>query len=74
KWPAHNPSILIQDEITIIVQVNGKVRSRLKAGVNSPEAALKEAAFSDEAVKKWLEGRPVKNFIVVPNKLVNIVV
>ena len=50
------------------------MRSRVKARLDMDEAGLKEIALADEAVKKWIEGKAVKNFIVVPNKLVNIVV
>ncbi|MBI4335623.1 MAG: leucine--tRNA ligase, partial [Candidatus Omnitrophica bacterium] len=73
-WPKFDPAVLVKEEVVIIVQVNGRVRSKLNMPVNAEEAGLKEAVFSDAVVKKWIEGKPVKNFVIVPNKLVNIVV
>jgi leucyl-tRNA synthetase len=74
KWPGYDPAVLVQKKITLIVQINGKVRSRLDLPVDMSEAALKEKVMADPAVVKWIENRPVRNFIVIPNKLVNIVI
>jgi len=73
-WPKYDAAALKPEAALIIIQVNGRVRSRISLPVDMDEGSLKKAVLSDEAVKKWLEGNPVKNFIVVPNKLVNIVV
>ena len=73
-WPKYNPEILRREEVMIIVQVNGKVRSRVNLPVDLNEADLKKAVLSDETVKKWIEGKEIKNFVVVPNKLVNLVI
>ena len=73
-WPSYNEEVLVQDEILLIVQVNGKLRSRLNISRNSDEATIKETALSDERVQKFINGKPVKKVIVVKNKLVNIVV
>jgi len=73
-WPKYEAAVLKQETALIIIQVNGKVRTRMSLPADMDERGLKEAALSDETVKKWIEGKPVKNFVVVPNKLVNIVV
>jgi leucyl-tRNA synthetase len=74
KWPEYDQEVLKQDEVVVVIQVNGKVRARLNLPVNVGETELKEAVLSDETVKKWTEGKPVKNFVMVPNKLVNLVI
>jgi leucyl-tRNA synthetase len=74
KWPLYDPAMLIQKEVTLVIQVNGTVRSKLNLPVDIKEAALKEAVLADPAVRKWVEDKPIRNFIVVPNKLVNIVI
>ena len=61
------------EEITLVLQVNGKVRDRLDVPVGISEADAKAAALASESVKKYLEGRPPKKVIVVPGRLVNIV-
>jgi leucyl-tRNA synthetase len=73
RWPQSDPALLAQERITIIVQVNGKLRSKLEVPVGIAEAELKERALADEKLKPWIAGKPIKNFIVVPDKLVNIV-
>jgi len=73
-WPTFDPQMLVEDTVEMVVQVNGKVRLRLSVAINSSEAALKEIVLSDEKLKTWLEDKPIKKFIVVPNKIINIVV
>jgi leucyl-tRNA synthetase len=74
RWPQADPALLAQDTVTIIVQVNGKLRSKLEVPVGIAEAELKERAIADEKLKPWIAGKPIKNFIVVPDKLVNLVI
>ena len=73
-WPSHNPVLLEEETVEVVVQINGKLRSRLTAPTSSDEAALKEMALSDAKVQPWIEGRLIKNIFVVKGKLVNIVV
>jgi leucyl-tRNA synthetase len=73
-WPIHDPQALVQAEILWIVQVNGKVRARLTLPAAATDSQLRESVLSDAQVKKFLNGQTVKQFIVVPNRLVNIVV
>ena len=73
-WPSYREDVLVQDDILLVVQVNGKLRSRFNISRNTDEAAIKETALSDERVQKFIGGKPVKKVIIVKNKLVNIVV
>jgi len=74
SWPAYRPEAIEEDQILIVVQVNGKVRSRFQVPADTNEERVKAAALADERVVARLAGRPVKKLIVVRNKLVNIVV
>ena len=74
SWPEVEPSALGVEEVTIAVQVNGKVRSRLTVPVDGEEEAIEQAALADEKVRKHLEGKEVVKVIVIPGRLVNVVV
>jgi leucyl-tRNA synthetase len=74
SWPRYDQEAAREDEITIIVQVNGKVRSRLEVPADIDEMQLKDNALADDRVRKFTEGRDPKKIIVVQKKLVNIVV
>jgi leucyl-tRNA synthetase len=73
-WPSYDAAAIVEAEITIVVQVNGKLRSRLSVPADAPEEDIKERVLTDETTKKWTEGKEIKKVIVVPKKLVNIVV
>ena len=73
-WPSYDPAILKQDEITVVIQINGRLKQRLKFNADVKDDDLKAAALEDEKIKDWIKDRPVKKIIVVPKKLVNIVV
>lgn len=73
-WPTFNEQLCNDDTRMIVVQVNGKLRSKLELPANTDEDTLKKAAMDDGTVKKWIGDKPVRKVIVVPNKLVNIVV
>jgi leucyl-tRNA synthetase len=72
-WPEADPALLVEDEVTIAVQVNGKLRDTLTAPKGAPREALEEMALASEKVVKLLEGRPPRKVIVVPDRLVNLV-
>ncbi len=74
SWPAYSEDAIEEDQILIVIQVNGKVRSRFQIAADADEDMIKDAALADERVVARLQGRPVKKIIVVRNKLVNIVV
>ncbi len=73
-WPVHDEAATVKDEIEVVVQVNGKLRSRFVAAVDAGEEALKEKALADERVRNFIGGKPIRKVIAVKNKLVNIVV
>jgi len=73
-WPSVDETALAQDEIQIIVQVNGKLRAKLMLSADMDKSQVEAQALADENVTKFTEGKSVVKVIVVPNKLVNIVV
>jgi len=73
-WPAFDPELAKEDEAEIVVQVNGKMRTRITALFGTPKEELEARALAEEKVKQFLEGRQVVKVIIVPDKLVNIVV
>jgi leucyl-tRNA synthetase len=60
-------------EVEIIVQVDGRVRSRLTVDVAAPEGEIQDRALADEKVRQWTDGRQVAKVVVVPGRLVNVV-
>lgn len=72
-WPKADPTLLVQDTVTVAVQVNGKLRATLEASRNLPQAELEKLALNDVNVQRALGGETPKKVIVVPNKIVNIV-
>jgi leucyl-tRNA synthetase len=73
-WPQVDEAAAKEEEITIPIQVNGKIRDRIVVPADASEDDVKTAALASEAVKKFLDGKPPKKVIVVPKKLVSIVV
>ncbi|MCK4865561.1 MAG: leucine--tRNA ligase [Gammaproteobacteria bacterium] len=73
-WPEVDESALVKDSLQIIVQVNGKLRSRIEVAANASKDEIEVAAVADENVVKFTDGKQVVKVIVVPGKLVNIVV
>ena len=72
-WPPFDPSALEVSEVELVVQVNGKVRARMTFPAAVTEAQVKAAVLADARVKKFMDGQPAKQVIVVPKRLVNIV-
>ena len=73
-WPSYDEEALKKDEVTIVVQINGKVRDRLEVSADIEEAELRELVLAREKVKEYVGGKELVKFIVIPKKLVNIVV
>ncbi|MCB2227522.1 MAG: leucine--tRNA ligase [Desulfarculaceae bacterium] len=73
-WPSWDEAALVREEKTVVVQVQGKVRSKLTLPAEAGDAELEAAALADEKVQKFIDGKPLKKVIVVQGKLVNIVV
>lgn len=74
SWPVHDPDVAKAEEITIVVQVNGKVRDKLVVAADTDPKDLERLALESDKVKAQLDGKQVRNIVVVPGRLVNIVV
>jgi leucyl-tRNA synthetase len=72
-WPAADPALLASDTVTLVVQVNGKLRDRIEAGADAPREELLRLARESEKVSRHLDGKEVVKEVVVPGKLVNLV-
>lgn len=72
-WPTYDPKALVEDEVEMIVQVNGKVRAKIKMAKDINRDEAQQLAFTNEHVKKFTDGKDIKKVIVVPNKIINIV-
>ncbi len=73
-WPEADPALLASDTVTLIVQVNGKLRDRIEAAADAPREELLRLARESEKIEKHLDGKELVKEIVVPGKLVNLVV
>ena len=74
SWPAYDERLLVEDEVEIVVQINGKLRDRIKMPMAATEEELKTAALARPNIQERIAGKTVRNVIVVPKKLINIVV
>ena len=74
SWPVVDESALVQENVQVIAQVNGKLRAKLMVPLNSDNEAVQDLALSDEKIEKFTKGKQIIKVIVVPNKLINIVV
>ena len=74
KWPQYTEEQTREDEITVAVQVNGKVRAELIVSPDIAEAEIKKLALANEIIQKWLDGKEPQKIIYVPGRLVSIVV
>jgi leucyl-tRNA synthetase len=73
-WPEADPTLVAQDMIVLPVQVNGKKRAEILVAHDADEATIREEALTQEAVLRAMEGKPLKKFILVPKRIVNVVV
>lgn len=73
-WPGYLEEAIQEDEVLMVIQVNGKVRGKMHVSVDTDEDKVKEIALADQRIVARVAGRPVRKVIVVPNKLVNVVV
>ncbi len=73
-WPAYDEAFLVEDQIEVAVQVNGKIRGRIVIPRSADQAAVLEIARADEAVKSHLDGKAIRKEVYVPGRLVNFVV
>ena len=73
-WPKVDESALIQEEVELVVQVNGKLRAKIMAPIDAESQSIQEMALAEEKVARFTGGKRIIKFIVVPNKLVNVVI
>lgn len=72
-WPTYDEAALVENEVEVIVQVNGKLKAKLTVARDTPQEKMEELAMNEEKVQNAIEGKTVRKVIVIPNKLVNIV-
>jgi len=74
KWPQHNAQLAEEEQVEVVIQINGRVRGKIRVDGGLPEDELAELAFGDPRIEQLLRGTRILKRVVVPNKLVNIVV
>jgi len=74
RWPQADPQALVEDVVTVVVQVNGKLRARLSVPRGAAEDDVVEAALADDGVRRHVDGRGIRKRVYVPDKLLNLVV
>ncbi len=73
-WPKHNPEFIKEKEIELVIQINGKVRDKIKVSADISENEAKKIALESEKIKKWTKGEKIKKIIFVKDRLVNIAI
>ena len=73
KWPAFDETLLIEDEVDIVLQVNGKVRGKIRVSFDAPDDELEAMARANDRVLEFVAGKQIRKVVVVRNKLVNVV-
>jgi len=74
RWPVYQKDLTVDDVIEVVIQVNGKLRSRALISADKSKEELKEIALSDSKIISFIDGKEIKKVIVVPKKLINIVI
>ena len=73
-WPIADETLLVDEMVTLGVQVSGKVRAEIEIALNATEGQVREMVMQMPEITKWLEGKEVKKFIFIPKKIISIVV
>jgi len=73
-WPTVDSSALVQDEVEMVVQVNGKLRAKIKVSADADKESVQTLALAEDNVQRFVDGKTIRKIIVVPKKLVNVVV
>ena len=74
SWPTFDPALATEEEVTMVVQVNGKVRGKITVPAEAPRERIEKLALADPRVIGFLDGRKAQRIVYVPRRLVNIVV
>jgi leucyl-tRNA synthetase len=72
-WPGYDEALLVEAEVEIVVQINGKMRARLKVATDASKETLKATALALPKIAEAIAGKEIRKAVIVPNKLVNIV-
>jgi leucyl-tRNA synthetase len=72
-WPEYDAELLLEEDITIVIQVNGKMRDKIVVSADAPEADVEAAALASPKVQEFTGGKTIRKVVVVPKKLVNVV-
>jgi len=73
-WPVYDKELIVEEKITIPIQVNGRLRSKIEVSPSTDEATIKEIILSDEKMHKWIDGKNIAKWIIIPERLVNVIV
>jgi leucyl-tRNA synthetase len=73
-WPTYDEHWLVEDSVTIAVQVNGKLRATIEVAKDAEQVPVEEAAFAEAAVIDAIDGKEIRKIIYVPNRILNVVV
>ena len=73
-WPVADPALLVDDTVTLPIQINGKRRAEISVPADMPASEIEKLALADQDVVKFLAGQPIKKIIVVPGRIINVVV
>jgi leucyl-tRNA synthetase len=74
RWPQADPALVVEDTVTVAVQVNGKLRTTIELPRDAAQAEAESAALAQPHVQRAMEGKPARKIVVVPNRIVNVVV
>lgn len=74
SWPEYDDNLAISENVTVVIQINGKLREKLEMPVNTPNEEIEKAALANDKVQSFITDKQIAKVIVVPNKLINIVV
>jgi len=74
SWPNADPALMVEDVVTIVVQVNGKLRGQIEVANPPHESEVFAAVEANEKIRAWTEGKQIVKRVYVPGKLVNVVV
>ena len=73
-WPSYDKNALKQDTVLVVAQVNGKLRGKFDVPTEITEEEIKKIVLADEKIQEFVQNKPIKKFIYIPRKLVNLVV
>ena len=73
-WPQWDEEAVMEEKQLVVVQVNGKLRNKIYVSPSASNEEVQEAALTDERIKRFINGKPIRKVVVVPGRLVNVVV